>query len=153
MDINMTWKSGLAFEGMGNSGYLVQLDSDKSVGGNDSAARPMELIALGLAGCMAMDIISIMKKKQQQVTEFNIKAHLDRSADHPKVFTNAVIEFILYGRDIVQQELVRSIELSATKYCPAHSMLSKVFPIQLRYSVFDEFKQLKSSGEWTQPIE
>ncbi len=153
MDINMSWKSGLAFEGMGNSGYPVQLDSDKSVGGNDSAVRPMEMIALGLAGCIGMDIISIMKKKQQQVTEFIIKAHLDRSVDHPRVFTNAVIEFILYGRDIVQQELVRSIELSATKYCPAHAMLSKVFPIQLRYSVFDEYKQLRSSGEWTPPIE
>ena len=153
MDINMTWKSGLAFEGVGNSGYPVQLDSDKSVGGNDGAARPMELIALGLAGCMAMDIISIMKKKQQQVTDFNIKAHLDRSSDHPKIFTFAVLEFILYGRNIVQQELVRSIELSATKYCPAHAMLSKVFPIRLRYSVFDEFMELKSSGEWSHPID
>ena len=114
----------------------------------DSAARPMELIALGLAGCMAMDIISIMKKKQQQVTNFIIQAHLDQAEDHPKVFTSAVIEFILTGREIIQAELVRSIELSATKYCPGLAMLSKAFPIQLRYSIFDEHEQLKSSGGW-----
>jgi putative redox protein len=153
MDINMNWKGGLIFEGSGSSGFIVQMDSDKSVGGTDSAARPMELIALGLAGCMAMDIISILKKKQQEVTEFKIHAHLDRSVEHPKVFTSAMIEFLLSGRDITQEELVRSIDLSATKYCPGYAMLSKIFPIRLRYSIFDELKQLKSSGEWTRPSE
>ncbi len=138
MDLTINWKGDMTFEGAGNSGYLLQMDTDRAVGGNDSAVRPMELIALGLAGCTAMDVISILKKKQQKTVHFLVKLHADRSKEHPKVFTKAVIEYHVTGVDILEEAVKRAIELSVTKYCPGYAMLSKSFPMELRYSIYDE---------------
>ncbi len=138
MDVVLNWKGKMAFEGAADSGFAQKFDADESVGGENSAARPMEFLALGLAGCTAMDVISILKKKKQDVTDFQVKIHLTRADDHPKVFTSAVIEYLVFGRQIDPAAVLRAIELSAEKYCPAQAMFSKLFPIQLTYKIFDE---------------
>lgn len=149
MDVTLNWQGKMAFEGAGPSGFAQRLDSDTSAGGDNSGARPMEMIAIGLAGCTAMDVISILSKKQQKVADFQIKFHAERASDHPKVFTDSVIEYHVYGTDIDEKSLVRAIELSAEKYCPAQAMLSKAFPIRLIYKIFDaETKSLLKEGEY-----
>jgi len=151
MDINLAWKGDMSFEGAANSGYSLQMDTDKSVGGRNSAAQPMEFIALGLAGCTAMDVISILKKKHQQVENFEIKMQVQRTPVHPKVFTQAVIEYHVRGRELSEEALLRAIELSATTYCPAYAMLSRVFPIRLKYFIQDSGTDETISGEWRSP--
>ena len=139
----------MAFEGVGPSGFVQRLDTDSAVGGDNSGARPMEMIAIGLAGCTAMDVISILAKKQQKVSDFQIKLHAERADDHPKVFTDSVIEYQVYGTDVDESALLRAIGLSAEKYCPAQAMLSKAFPIRLTYKIFDaETKSLVKEGEY-----
>lgn len=138
MDATIEWKGRMAFEGAANSGFVHRMDTEESVGGENSAGRPMEFIALGLAGCTAMDVISILQKKQQRVTDFKVKFHGDRAREHPRVFTQAVIEYLVTGRSVDESALVRAIELSAEKYCPAQTMLAKAFPIELRYRIFDD---------------
>ena len=98
----------------------------------------MELLALGLAGCTAMDVISILRKKQQAVTQFEVRVDAPRADTHPKVFTNAVITYVISGNNIEEAAVLRAIELSATKYCPAHFMLCQVFPIELQYEVYED---------------
>ena len=98
----------------------------------------MELIALGLAGCTAMDVISILQKKRQNVTGFDVQVDASRAEEHPKVFTSAVITYIVTGVGVEESALLRAIELSATRYCPAQSMLSQVFPIELKYEIYEE---------------
>lgn len=151
MEITLDWKGRMTFEGAGETGFVQRLDSDTSVGGDNNGARPMEFIAIGLAGCTAMDVMSILSKKKQTVVDFRVKVHADRAAEHPKVFTDAIIEYLFYGKDVEESAVLRAIELSAEKYCPAQAMLSKAFPIRLIYKIFDaDSKNLLKEGEYTQ---
>lgn len=151
MDVTLSWRGRMTFEGVGPSGFAQRLDTDQSAGGDDSGARPMEFIAMGLAGCTAMDVISILSKKQQVVTDFQVHFHGDRANEHPKVFTRSVIEYHIYGTNVDEAAVIRAIELSAEKYCPAQAMLEKAFPIQLTYKIFDsDSKQLLKTGEYIQ---
>lgn len=151
MDVSLQWKGRMTFEGAGDSGFVQRLDSDVSAGGDDSAARPMEYIAIGLAGCTAMDVISILNKKKQAITGFEVRFHGGRAQEHPKVFTQAVIEYLIHGLDVDEAAVLRAIELSAEKYCPAQAMLVKAFPIRLIYKIFDgESKALVKEGEYLQ---
>jgi putative redox protein len=151
MDLRLNWKGKMAFEGAGPSGFNQRLDADQSSGGEGSGARPMELIAMGLAGCTAMDVISILSKKKQAITDFQVDFHGERAEAHPKVFTAAVIEYHIHGTDVDEAAVLRAIELSAEKYCPAQSMLAKAFPIRLVYKIFDaNTKTLLKEGEYVQ---
>jgi putative redox protein len=149
MDVVLNWKGKMSFEGVGDTGFVQKMDSDSSVGGDNSAARPMEFIAIGLAGCTGMDVISILQKKKQPVTNFQVQVHAPRAEEHPKVFSSAVIEYLVTGKDVDEAALVRAIGLSAEKYCPAQAMLSKAFPMQLIYKIFDEDgKTVVKQGEY-----
>ena len=138
----------MLFEGVGGSGFVQKLDTDASVGGDDSGARPMEFIALGLAGCTAMDVISILQKKKQPVSDFKVQLHAERADEHPKVFTEAVIESLVTGSDVDEAALLRAIELSAEKYCPAQAMLSKAFPIRMTYKILNDSGEVINEGEY-----
>lgn len=138
MEVVLNWKGKMAFEGKSDTGFVQKMDADTTVGGENSAARPMEFIAIGLAGCTAMDVISILQKKKQPVKDFRVQIHAPRADEHPKVFTSAVIEYLVAGRDVDEAALLRAIGLSAEKYCPAQAMLSKAFPMQLVYKILDD---------------
>lgn len=138
MKATINWKQGMTFVGSADSGHSIQMDAGASVGGGNNGVRPMEMIALGLAGCTGMDVISIMQKKRQLVTKFDVQVHADRSADHPKVFTRAVITYVFVGKSIEEEAVLRSIELSVTKYCPVYAMLEQAFPIDMLYEIYEE---------------
>jgi putative redox protein len=105
------------------------------VGGENDGFRPMELIAIGLAGCTGMDVISILEKKKQNVSNFEVRIHAEKAADHPKVFTNIEIEYLIQGVGIDRAAVERAVELSETKYCPAQSMLGKAVPITHKITI------------------
>jgi len=140
---SVKWNSRMSFTGIADSGFPISLDTDESVGGNNSAARPLELLALGLAGCTAMDVISILLKKRQEVTSFEVKVDAARANEHPKVFISAVIRYVITGRNIDEAALTRAIELSAVKYCPVQAMLANAFPMELRYEIYEDGPQPK----------
>jgi putative redox protein len=154
MDAKVTWQQRMTFTGSADTGFSVPLGADAGVGGDEDGFRPMELIATGLAGCTAMDVISILQKKRQEVTAFEVQVHASRSEEHPKVFTSAEIEYLVVGRGLDEAALLRAIELSATRYCPAQAMFEKVFPITLKYQLFEEEngqRRLVKSGEYALP--
>jgi putative redox protein len=146
------WKENLTFVGMPDSGFSLQMDADSSLGGTNQGIRPMEMVALGLAGCTGMDVISILRKKRQQVTHFEVKINAPRSHDYPKVFTSAQITFIVVGTSIEEAAVLRAIELSVTKYCPVHFMLAQAFPMEVHYEIYEEesggTRRLASQGIW-----
>jgi putative redox protein len=148
VNVDIHWKGKMAFEGTADSGFVQKMDSGISVGGENSAVRPMELIAFGLAGCTGMDVISILQKKRQPVQNFQVKVHLENAKEHPKVFLSATIEYIVTGREVEEIALLRAIELSAEKYCPVQAMLSNVFPIQMIYKVIDDDNIVVSEGHY-----
>lgn len=152
MDAKVTWSNGLSFFGTANTGFSVPLGADPSVGGANDGFRPLELMAVSLAGCTAMDVISILSKKRQEVTGFEVQVHADQFDGHPHVFTRAVITYQVTGRNVDEAALIRAIELSATRYCPAQAMLAKVFPMTLIYEIYDDKgngeRELVKQGEW-----
>ena len=135
MDAKLFWKSGLAFKGIANSGIPVDLDASKDHGGGGEGLVPMEMILMGLGGCTAMDVISILAKKRQEVTSFEIELHGDRATEHPKVFTNITIEYVVTGKNIDPEAVQRAVELSENKYCPGMAMLRKAADIKTRYRI------------------
>jgi putative redox protein len=137
MDAKVIWKERMSFTGSAESGFSIPLGTSPDVGGDNDGFRPMELLAIGLAGCTAMDVISIMQKKKQEVTSFEVQVHADRAEDHPHVFTRIVIDYILGGRNIERVAAERAVQLSAEKYCPAQAMFSKVAPIELKITIKD----------------
>jgi putative redox protein len=138
MEAKVKWHGRMTFHGAADTGFSVPLGSEPGVGGDNDGFRPMELIAIGLAGCTAMDVISILSKKRQEVTDFEVQVHARRAEEHPKVFTGAVIEYFVSGRQVDEAAVVRSIELSALRYCPAQAMLGKLMPIELKYHLFED---------------
>lgn len=137
MDASVTWNDKMSFTGTANTGFTLPLDSDLAAGGMDSGFRPLELMAVSLAGCTAMDVISILRKKQQDVTHFEVKVHADQQDEHPHVFTQVNVEFLVTGRSVDPKAVERAIELSTTKYCPANAMLSKAVQITNSYKIFE----------------
>lgn len=156
MKVSVNWQSNMIFTGTSPSGFPVQLDSDANFGGSSAGIRPMEMIAFGLAGCTAMDILSILQKKRQQVTQFEVKIDAPRSPEYPKVFTNAVITYIVTGRNVDEAAVLRSIELTATKYCPAQIMLQQAFPMDLHYEIYEDARdgnrRLTHQGAWQEEL-
>src|SRR6266516_2579790 len=138
MKATIQWKENMTFVGMPDSGFPVKMEADASFGGTNSGVRPMEMVALGLASCTGMDVISILRKKRQQVTQFEVKVNAPRSADHPRVFTSALITYIVTGKNVDEMAVLRSIELSITKYCPVQFMLAQAFPMELHYEIYED---------------
>jgi putative redox protein len=135
MGAKVSWKGKMSFDGTSDSGFILPLGTDPAVGGDNDGFRPLELILVGLVGCTAMDVISILGKKRQEVTDFEVTAEADRAEEHPKVFTHIRVNFSVTGKNIDEAAVQRAIELSETKYCPAQAMLSKAVTIESSYSI------------------
>lgn len=129
MESKVVWKGGMAFTGSSDSGYLIPLDAKKSAGGHDLGFQPLQLFAIGLVGCTGMDVISILQKKRQEITEFEVSAQIQRAEEHPRVFTKILIEYKLTGKNLDRAAVERAVELSETRYCPAQAMLEKTAEI------------------------
>jgi putative redox protein len=121
--------TGMRFVAEAGSGHSVALDASEHEGGQNAGFRPMELLLVGLAGCTAMDVISILRKKRQQVVAYQVEVHGDRSDEHPKVFTAITVRHIVTGHNLDPQAVARAIDLSATKYCSVGAMLGQATEI------------------------
>jgi putative redox protein len=152
MKATVNWQQNMTFIGTADSGFPVKMDSTESVGGDNNGVSPMEMLLLGLAGCTAMDVISILQKKRQQVTQFDVRVDASTAKEYPKVFTNALITYVVTGNEIEEAAVLRAIELSATKYCPAQFMFGQIFPIDLQYEIYEDeghdVKRLTHQGVW-----
>lgn len=138
MDGKVTWNGDMVFEAVGNSNQPIILDSPSDPAIPRRGPGPMEVLALTLAGCTAMDVISILQKKKQDVTGFEVRVHGDRATDYPKVYTRARLEYHVTGHAVDDAAVMRAIELSVEKYCPVHAMLSQAFPIDITYVVLED---------------
>lgn len=138
MNAIVAWRQGMSFTGKADTGFEVPLGAEPAAGGANDGFRPLELMAVSLAGCTAMDVISILTKKKQDVTAFEVKVHAEQAQEFPKVFTRAVISYLVTGHAVDEAAVLRAIELSETKYCPAQAMLGKVVPMELVYEIYED---------------
>ncbi len=135
METKVTWQKRMSFVGTGRVGLTLPIDTSVENGGDNSGFAPMELLLVGLGGCTGMDVISILEKKRQKVTSFEIRVNATRATEHPKVFTHIVLEYVLGGQALDPAAVERAVELSETKYCSAMAMLSKSAQIERKITI------------------
>ena len=130
----VTYVQGLQFVGEASSGHAIVMDSDPA----NSGLRPMELLLLGIGGCSGMDVVSILKKKKQDVTGFEINVKGEKAEDYPKKFTEINLEFIVRGRNISEDAVKKAIDLSMNKYCSVKATLEGSAKISFSYKIIQE---------------
>ncbi|MEN8241635.1 MAG: OsmC family protein [Chloroflexota bacterium] len=136
MEAKVTWKNeGLLMQGTADTGSVLELASGLDEGA--PGFRPMELLAIGLAGCTSMDVLSILKKKRQDVTDFEVRVHTENAEKHPHVWNEARLEYVISGRNIDPKAVERAMDLSKTTYCPAQNMLNQSVEIELSYTIIE----------------
>ena len=125
MKATVQWLNGAMFIGSSGSGHSVVMDGPPDHGGQNLGVRPMEMMLLGLGGCTAFDVVDILKKSRQPVSECKVSIEAERADAVPAVFTKIHIHFTISGSGMKANQVARAVELSATKYCSATKMLEQ----------------------------
>ena len=136
MEAKVIWKrKGLSLEGTADTGNKVDVASGLDIGGQ--GFRPMELMAIGLGGCTAMDVLSILQKKRQNIVDFEVIVRTKTEETHPKVWNWVQIEYIVTGNEIDPAAVERAMQLSEERYCPAQNIVNKAVDIDLIYKIIE----------------
>ncbi len=137
MGIKLEYLKDLQFKAYSdqNRNYEILLDTSKEAGGRDEGMKPTDLVLVGLAGCSSMDIVSILKKKRQNIIDYKVKVTGERAENHPKVFTKISIIYEIKGENIDENAVKRAIELSKDKYCSVWAMLKNGIDIKWSYKI------------------
>ncbi len=123
MQSSVHWLENVAFEAKTQSGHTIIMDGSPEYGGENRGARPMELILTGLGGCASFDIVTILKKARQDITDVRCELKADRADTIPAVFTKIHLHFVVTGKGVKEKQVAKAVELSAEKYCSASKML------------------------------
>jgi putative redox protein len=137
MTATVKLETEMRFDAEAGSGHHVTLDAAEHGGGHNEGFRPMEMLLVGLAGCTGMDVISILRKKRQQVTGYAVHVVGVRAEDHPMVFVEITVAHIVTGYHIQPEAVERAIQLSEKRYCGAGAMLGKVAHLTHTYRIID----------------
>ncbi|HSH98208.1 MAG: OsmC family protein [Methylophilaceae bacterium] len=125
MKARIKWVENVCFVGESETGHAVVLDGAPDAGGRNLGMRPMEMLLIGMGACTSFDVVTILKKSRQPITDCVAEMHADRADEIPKVFTNIHVHFIVTGNGLNPAQVERAVKLSAEKYCSASIMLSK----------------------------
>jgi len=123
------------FVGITPSGHAQSIETDSQRG---SAASPMELLLLALGGCTGVDVIDILRKKRQHVTDYRIEVHGDRREEFPRAYTRLYVKHIVSGRGVSEKAVARAIELSDQKYCSVAATLRGTAEIVTSYEIIED---------------
>lgn len=137
-EAKVIFTQGLQFVGEASSGHAIVMDGDPEVGGDNTGLRPMELLLVGLGGCAGMDVVSILRKKKQELTGLEITVRGQKADKYPKKYTGIGIEFLIKGRNISEEAVKRAIGLSMDKYCSVKATLEGSAKISFTYKIILE---------------
>ncbi|MHB1136320.1 MAG: OsmC family protein [Coriobacteriia bacterium] len=134
--VNVKWNGRRRFVAWDEAGHGVVMDAKSEYGGDGSGVRPVELVLYGLAGCTAMDVISILEKKRQVVTDLDIVVKgTQRTEEYPKIYEHIEVEYIVTGVGVKPEAVARAIELSEEKYCSVKGMFGPQVRVVTSYTV------------------
>ena len=126
---------GMTFVAESGSGHAVVVDAAPDIGGKDLGPRPMELVLMGTAACSAVDVVLILRKARQPITDCEVLVDSERAAEDPKVFTKIHLHYVVTGTGLATPQVERAIKLSKDKYCSATIMLAKTAQVTFDYEV------------------
>ena len=137
MKARIKWIENVAFVGETESGHALVMDGSAEAGGRNLGPRPMETVLIGTGACSAYDVIHILKKGREQVTDCVVELLAERADSDPKVFTKIHFHFVVTGKLLDHAKVARAIQLSAEKYCSASAMLAKTAAITHDFAVLE----------------
>jgi putative redox protein len=137
MNLSVNWVDGMLMVGKSHSGHSITMDGPIEIGGENLGVRPMEMLLLGVAGCTMIDVVTTLKKMRQDLSHCETRISAERAKEHPKVFTDIHIQFIVKGKDLDSKKVDKAITLSAEKYCSASIMLGKTAKITHDFEVLE----------------
>ena len=137
MKVRVKWVENVAFVGETESNHAFVMDGAPEGGGRNLGPRPMEVVLVGTGGCTAYDVVSILRKSRQDISDCVVEIEADRAPSDPKVFTRIHFHFVITGRALKREQVERAIHLSAEKYCSASIMLAKTAQITHDYELID----------------
>ena len=135
MKVRVRWTDHMSFVAETGSGHSVVMDGPPDHGGRNLAARPMEMILVGLGGCSAFDVVHTLNKARQPVKDCQVLLDAQRADSVPAVFTKVHLHFILAGPGLDPGRVKRAVELSVEKYCSVIMMLRESVDITYDYEV------------------
>jgi putative redox protein len=141
MKARVKWVEGMAFMAEASSGHGLIMDGSPDIGGRNLGPRPMEMLLMGAGGCTSIDVVMILQKSRQDVTDCEVTLEASRADDNPKVFTRIHMHFIVKGRNLKPEVVDRAIKLSAEKYCSATIMLAKTAEITHDFEIVEDATQ------------
>ena len=137
MEIKVSWAGAASFIGESGSGHKIVMDGPPEGGGRDLGPRPMEMLLIGTGACSTYDVVSILKKSRQAVSDCQVVVSAERADNEPKVFTKIHLHFVVSGKDLKEKQVQKAICLSAEKYCSASIMLGATAEITHDYEIRD----------------
>ena len=138
MKARVKWVEQVSFLGESESGHGVLMDGAPSSGGRNLGPRPMEMLLMGAGGCTSFDVVTILKKGRQDITDCYVELEAERADSAPKVFTRIHMHFVVKGRNVKVEAVEKAIRLSAEKYCSASIMLGATAKITHDFEVVQE---------------
>lgn len=137
MKVRIKWVEQASFLGETESSHALLMDGPSDSGGRNLGPRPMETVLIGTGGCTAFDVVHILKKGRQPITDCVVEIEAERAPDDPKVFTRIHFHFVVTGKGLNPSHVERAIKLSAEKYCSASIMLAKTATITHDFQIVD----------------
>jgi putative redox protein len=138
MKVKVTWKEKMHLTGTAPSGHIVQMDSSEQGGGQNLGFRPMEMVAMGVAGCSSMDVLSILRKMKVDFNGYEVEVDVTSATEFPKVFTDMHFTYRVTGHNIQKEDVEKAVELSETKYCQGIAMMSKSAKISHTIEIIED---------------
>jgi putative redox protein len=126
---------GITFVAESGSGHGIVVDAAPDIGGKNLGPRPMELVLMGTGACSAIDVVHILRKSRQPITDCVVDIEAERAAEDPKVFTSIHLHYVVTGKGLAQAQVERAIKLSKEKYCSATIMLAASATITFDYEI------------------
>jgi putative redox protein len=137
MKVRIKWVEDVCFMAETGSNHALVMDGAPEGGGRNLGPRPMETLLAGAGGCTAYDVVTILRKSRQQVSNCEVAIEAERAPEDPKVFTKIHFHFVVTGKGVRKEHVERAIHLSAEKYCSASIMLGKTAAITHDYEIVE----------------
>lgn len=138
MKATVKWLDHMSFVGESGSGHSIVMDGPPDDGGRNLGVRPMEMVLLGMGGCTAFDVVFILKRARQLITDCHVELEAERATDVPKVFTKIHAHYVIKGKGLDVKKVERAVTMTAEKYCSVSIMLAATVEVTHDFEIIEE---------------
>ncbi len=138
MKATVKWLDNMSFVGESGSGHSIVMDGPPEDGGRNLGVRPMEMVLMGMGGCTAFDVVLILKRGRQDITDCHVELEAERASEVPKVFTKIHAHYVIKGKGLDAKKVERAVSMTAEKYCSVSIMLAETVEITHDFEIIEK---------------